>query len=137
MSIRRSFWYVIFPEDARSKLTRLQHGDLSSISDLTPANGFNITGCDSAWASGTQKITINCFDRAKCSQLFEGGALDTIVRLPISCGNGPFARISRMEGVVAAGGAGSKKKRDEDYDAWNLELSYDMNREMSTFDASG
>ncbi|EJD50572.1 hypothetical protein AURDEDRAFT_112184 [Auricularia subglabra TFB-10046 SS5] len=82
---------------------RLQ-GASSLISDLTPAAGWEILGCDPAWESGEAHVTIRCTTGdAACAALFEGDAADTIVRLPDDCGTGPFARVVRTEDVTKRG----------------------------------
>ena len=68
------------------------------MSDITGAAGWQIKGCDANWSTGAAHVSIVCsgtrVQMARCSQLFEdGGAVDTIVRLPTNCGTGPFARV--------------------------------------------
>jgi hypothetical protein len=70
-------------------------GDVNTVSDITSAAGWEILGCDPN-SSQPQDIRLVCTNpSAGCSQLFQGGAEDTIVRLPESCSSGPFARVRR------------------------------------------
>ncbi|KAF7329620.1 hypothetical protein MKEN_00225000 [Mycena kentingensis (nom. inval.)] len=81
-----------------SKLTQTQStSTYTAIGDITEAAGWHILGCDPDALE--QDIRLVCKGGAyagMCGHLFDGhGAVDTIVRLPESCGNGPFARIAR------------------------------------------
>ncbi|KAF9813361.1 hypothetical protein IEO21_05653 [Rhodonia placenta] len=70
-------------------------GNTSAISDLTEAAGWNILDCNST--SGAQDIRAVCTNStAGCNNLFEGGAIGTIVRLPEDCGTMPFARVANI-----------------------------------------
>jgi hypothetical protein len=75
------------------------NGGATTISDISEASGWKILGCDSKSAH-PQSIRLVCASNdmsAKgCGHLFEGGAQHTIIRLPESCGKGPFARVSRV-----------------------------------------
>ncbi|KAJ7150538.1 hypothetical protein C8R43DRAFT_887267 [Mycena crocata] len=69
-------------------------GSQTAISDITEAAGWKILGCDPD--ALTQDIRLVCMGGDMCQHLYEGhGAVDTIVRLPASCGKGPFARIAK------------------------------------------
>ncbi|KAF7292106.1 hypothetical protein MIND_01237300 [Mycena indigotica] len=72
-------------------------GAHTAIGDITTAAGWQILGCDSSAIS--QDIRLVCMGAeydSMCQHLYAGhGAVDTIVRLPESCGKGPFARIAR------------------------------------------
>jgi hypothetical protein len=58
-----------------------QWGPTNSISDITPATGWKITSCDPV--AMKQDIELVCDgDNPDCGHLFQGGAMDTIVRLP-------------------------------------------------------
>jgi len=65
---------------------RLQTGSSAALSDLTEAAGWRISGCSPEWAEGPITIEIVCdgddAQMAQCASLFEGDAVDTIVRLP-------------------------------------------------------
>jgi len=64
-----------------------------ALSDITSASGWDIINCDPK-STDPQDIRLVCVDQAKgCSQLFDGGVENTIVRLPESCAGGPFARV--------------------------------------------
>ncbi|KAH9053109.1 hypothetical protein EDB87DRAFT_291780 [Lactarius vividus] len=70
-------------------------GPATAISDITPAAGWRIiTRCDPA--ATAQDIQLECADaNPDCDHLFQGSAVDTIVRLPDGCGPMPFARVAR------------------------------------------
>ncbi|KAJ7830738.1 hypothetical protein B0H14DRAFT_2365610 [Mycena olivaceomarginata] len=70
-------------------------GSKTAIGDITEAAGWKILGC--APDALTQDIRLVCVgDASTCQHLYEGhGAADTIVRLPESCGKGPFARVQK------------------------------------------
>ncbi|KZW02304.1 hypothetical protein EXIGLDRAFT_760137 [Exidia glandulosa HHB12029] len=86
-------------------------GHSSALSDITPAAGWQISGCSPDWSEGAATVTITCTgsdeEMARCAAIFEGEtAEDTIVRLPEDCGTGPFARIvSTVETTAFDGGA--------------------------------
>ncbi|KAN0134690.1 hypothetical protein V8E53_007475 [Lactarius tabidus] len=68
-------------------------GPTTAISDITSAAGWQITHCDSeATAQDIQLVCANA--NSSCDHLFQGGAVDTIVRLPDECGPMPFARVA-------------------------------------------
>ncbi|KAH7104420.1 hypothetical protein BKA62DRAFT_635547 [Auriculariales sp. MPI-PUGE-AT-0066] len=75
-------------------------GSSSALSDLTEAAGWKIDGCSNDWAEGAITVQITCDGTeeqvAQCDGLFEGDAVDTIVRLPENCGLGPFGRIAAI-----------------------------------------
>ncbi|KAF8488680.1 hypothetical protein JB92DRAFT_3148213 [Gautieria morchelliformis] len=72
-------------------------GTNNLLSDITPAAGWNIQGCDPNWANGTHTFQMTCSGASNqtmyCGHVYQGGAANTIVRLPENCGKGPFARI--------------------------------------------
>ena len=58
-----------------------QSGSVSSISDITSAAGWHILNCTDG--TNSQTIRIACVDESKgCEHIFQGGAEDTIIRLP-------------------------------------------------------
>lgn len=73
------------------------NGPQELIGDVTPEAGWNIQACDSNWSSGSHIVQMTCEgspDQTQyCDHLFNGGAENTIVRLPENCGTGPFARV--------------------------------------------
>ncbi|KAH9060372.1 hypothetical protein EDB83DRAFT_2520372 [Lactarius deliciosus] len=83
------------PADSGASGTLQIWGPTTAISDITPAAGWRIiTRCDPA--ATAQDIQLECADgNPDCNHLFQGGAVDTIVRLPDSCGPMPFARVTR------------------------------------------
>ncbi|KAF8502654.1 hypothetical protein F5888DRAFT_1607718 [Russula emetica] len=84
------------PVDSGASGTVHIWGPPSSISDITPATGWQITtSCDPS--TTTQDIQLVCKDNnPDCDHLFQGnGAVNTIVRLPDSCGPMPFARVAQ------------------------------------------
>ncbi|KAJ7171248.1 hypothetical protein C8R46DRAFT_1190644 [Mycena filopes] len=69
-------------------------GASRAVSDITPAAGWTILACDASALA--QDIRLVCHDPA-CQHLFEGqGAVDTLVRLPETCGLGAFARVAKI-----------------------------------------
>jgi hypothetical protein len=94
-----------------------QWGPTTAISDITPAAGWKITSCNPL--AMAQDIMLMCEDEnPNCAHLFQGGATNTIVRLPesvcpvfrrrwigseyytnvlalIQCGPMPFARVAK------------------------------------------
>jgi hypothetical protein len=63
-----------------------QWGPTTAISDITSAAGWQITHCDSeATAQDIQLVCANA--NSSCDHLFQGGAVDTIVRLPDEVGS--------------------------------------------------
>ncbi|KAJ7042163.1 hypothetical protein C8F04DRAFT_946032 [Mycena alexandri] len=70
-------------------------GASSAVSDITPAGGWTILTCDAGLLA--QDIRLVCHASA-CEHLFEGqGAVDTLVRLPETCGSGAFARVAKIQ----------------------------------------
>ena len=69
------------------------------MSDITPAAGWHILDCDPK-SLEPQTIRLVCESEdakdAGCDALNEGGAENTVVRLPNSCAQGPFARLVRI-----------------------------------------
>ncbi|TDL21224.1 hypothetical protein BD410DRAFT_308836 [Rickenella mellea] len=68
-----------------------------AISDITPAAGWEIVGCNPDALA--QDIRIVCQSTntadAGCDHLFQNGAENTIVRLPENCGKNAFARVAK------------------------------------------
>ncbi|KAI9452115.1 hypothetical protein BJY52DRAFT_1294619 [Lactarius psammicola] len=82
------------PADSGTSGTLQVWGPATAISDITDAAGWRITRCDPA--ATVQDIHLECADgNPDCDHLFQGGAVDTIVRLPDGCGPMPFARVAR------------------------------------------
>ncbi|KAF8206062.1 hypothetical protein K438DRAFT_2014366 [Mycena galopus ATCC 62051] len=70
-------------------------GTSNAVSDITPAGGWTILDCDAD--AFTQNIRLACRTSA-CEHLFDGqGAIDTVIRLPETCGAGPFARVTDIQ----------------------------------------
>ncbi|KLO17547.1 hypothetical protein SCHPADRAFT_158639 [Schizopora paradoxa] len=68
-------------------------GSSSSVSDITPAAGWQILNCTDS--TNSQTIRLVCTNESLgCEHIFQDGARDTIVRLPQGCGRGPFVRIA-------------------------------------------
>ncbi|KAG6836731.1 hypothetical protein H0H93_004394 [Arthromyces matolae] len=73
----------------------------SSVSSLDIQSDWVITGCD-ATSDQPQEVLAYCSkgvddDDSGCSHVFLGGAEHTIVKMPTSCGLGPYARVSSLE----------------------------------------
>ncbi|KAF7328428.1 hypothetical protein MVEN_02558700 [Mycena venus] len=67
------------------------------LSDITAAASWELLDCPADWSSGSKDVRLVCVadDPAQdCNDVTDGGAVDTIVRLPENCGTGPFARIA-------------------------------------------
>ncbi|KAH7097155.1 hypothetical protein BKA62DRAFT_643693 [Auriculariales sp. MPI-PUGE-AT-0066] len=89
------------------KTTLSLSGPSGALSDITTAGGWSIEGCSSDWSSGAAQVTIVCTgtqaQQAVCSQLFDdGGAVDTIVKLPENCGTGLVARVVSSVDITTA-----------------------------------
>ncbi|KAF8496243.1 hypothetical protein F5888DRAFT_418349 [Russula emetica] len=87
-------------------------GPVGAISDITPANGWEIT-TECHPTSSKQDIQLICKDNnPDCNHLFQGnGAVNTIVRLSESCGPTPFARVVQhqiIQSNLSTGGNGSE-----------------------------
>ncbi|KAF4581481.1 hypothetical protein EYR40_009767 [Pleurotus pulmonarius] len=72
-------------------------GSPRAITDITPAAGWVILDCDPH--SLDQEVRLVCAsddaDDSGCNHIFDhGGPEDKLVRLPESCGGGPFLRIA-------------------------------------------
>ncbi|KAL4259221.1 hypothetical protein AB1N83_009650 [Pleurotus pulmonarius] len=87
------------PAHSNSGLGALKiSGSPKSITDITPAAGWVVLDCDPHTLE--QEIRLVCqsdddLDDTACKHVFEHwGPQDKIVRLPESCGSGPFARIA-------------------------------------------
>ena len=69
------------------------------MSDITPAAGWHILDCDPN-SLGQQTIRLVCESKdeeaAGCNAIHEGGAENTVVRMPDDCGSGPFARLVQI-----------------------------------------
>ncbi|KAF7292065.1 hypothetical protein MIND_01232600 [Mycena indigotica] len=85
-------------------------GGDKAVSDITSAGGWSVLSCDANALS--QHIRLVC-NSAACEHLFEGhGAVNTVVRLPESCGANPFARVASVKvdsNQSIPGGAKSKR----------------------------
>ncbi|KAJ7069112.1 hypothetical protein C8F01DRAFT_1047778 [Mycena amicta] len=82
------------PETAGSGTVKIS-GSTHAVSDISPAGGWRVLACDTE--AQAQEIRLVCATSA-CEHLFEGhGAVDTVVRLPESCGPNPFARVASVK----------------------------------------
>ncbi|KAJ7087914.1 hypothetical protein B0H15DRAFT_293530 [Mycena belliarum] len=69
-------------------------GPPGAISDITSAAGWTILDCDKGALA--QDVRLVCHDSAGCPHLTDTtGAAGKLVRLPESCGQSAFARVSR------------------------------------------
>ncbi|KAL0959108.1 hypothetical protein HGRIS_014405 [Hohenbuehelia grisea] len=73
-------------------------GSPNAISDITPAAGWVILGCDENALAQDIRIVCKSDDpNVGCGHLDQnGGPVDKIVRLPENCGKNAFARISKV-----------------------------------------
>ncbi|KAJ3512020.1 hypothetical protein NLJ89_g3766 [Agrocybe chaxingu] len=70
-------------------------GSTTSIADVTPAGGWEIIGCSPEDLSQDIRLVCQEGKEADCERLYSNsGASGKIVRLPESCGRGPFAVIT-------------------------------------------
>ncbi|KAF7378493.1 hypothetical protein MSAN_00276700 [Mycena sanguinolenta] len=69
----------------------------SSVSSLDVTADWVLSGCD-AKSDQAQTVVAHCSaDSDACQHVFIGGAANTIVKLPLSCGLGPYARVVSLE----------------------------------------
>ncbi|KAJ7700960.1 hypothetical protein B0H16DRAFT_1834348 [Mycena metata] len=88
------------------------------LSDITSAASWELLDCPADWSSGSKDVRLVCVaddPTQDCNDVTEGGAVDTLVRLPEDCGTGPFARIatwgvSTDQTIPAGSTAASKLK---------------------------
>ncbi|KAF9495226.1 hypothetical protein BDN71DRAFT_1589895 [Pleurotus eryngii] len=67
------------------------------MTDITPAAGWVILDCDPNALDQTIRLVCMNEDEEACRHLYaHGGPQDKVVRLPESCGAGPFARIAHL-----------------------------------------
>ncbi|KAJ6483580.1 hypothetical protein C8R47DRAFT_565427 [Mycena vitilis] len=67
-------------------------GASNAVSDVTSAGGWTILDCNAS--ALIQDIRLVCHS-SDCEHLFEGhGAIDTLIRLPETCGRNAFARVA-------------------------------------------
>ncbi|KAG9226943.1 hypothetical protein CCMSSC00406_0003384 [Pleurotus cornucopiae] len=72
-------------------------GSPKSMTDITSAAGWVILDCDPNALDQTIRLVCMNEDEEACGHLFaHGGPQDKVVRLPESCGAGPFARIAHL-----------------------------------------
>ncbi|KAJ8495917.1 hypothetical protein ONZ45_g12648 [Pleurotus djamor] len=69
-------------------------GSSKAITDITPAAGWVVLECDPHLLQQEIRLVCQGSDEAACGHLFEHGPEHKVVRLPESCGAGPFARIA-------------------------------------------
>ncbi|KAJ7222199.1 hypothetical protein GGX14DRAFT_301962, partial [Mycena pura] len=69
----------------------------SSVSSLDISEGWVLSGCDPK-SDQPQTVVADCSTNSDaCQHVFIGGAANTIVKLPLSCGLGPYARVVSMD----------------------------------------
>src|ERR1700735_2899655 len=81
-----SLLYVGLPRHGLVSLTDvLQNGTSSTVSDITPASGWTISGCD-ANSSDAQTIQLTCdpsgANAANCAHILSSNPVNKVVRLP-------------------------------------------------------
>ena len=83
----------------------LQNGTSRTVSDITPASGWTISGCD-ANLPDAQTIRLTCdpsgANAANCVHILSSNPVNKVVRLPDSCGADPFARVAAWSNSTAA-----------------------------------
>ncbi|KAJ7033519.1 hypothetical protein C8F04DRAFT_1353684 [Mycena alexandri] len=88
------------------------------LSDITSAASWELLDCPADWSFGSKDVRLVCVaddPTQDCNDVTDGGAVDTLVRLPEDCGTGPFARIatwgvSKDQTIPAGSIAASKLK---------------------------
>ena len=75
---------------------------------------------------------MSCTNATTCAHLFTNGASDTIVRLPDSCGTGPFARLTVITQQPSSTDDKSKNIVTEGT-IWNATLNYDFKSELAKY----
>ncbi|KAJ6551968.1 hypothetical protein B0H19DRAFT_1159503 [Mycena capillaripes] len=69
-------------------------GAADAISDITPAAGWTILDCEKG--AMAQDVRLVCHDSSGCPHLAQNtGSVGKLVRLPESCGQSAFARVTR------------------------------------------
>ncbi|KAF7368679.1 hypothetical protein MVEN_00192200 [Mycena venus] len=69
-------------------------GAADAISDITPAAGWTILDCEKG--AMTQDVRLVCHDSTGCPHLAQNtGSVGKLVRLPESCGQSAFARVTK------------------------------------------
>ncbi|KAJ6534397.1 hypothetical protein B0H19DRAFT_442211 [Mycena capillaripes] len=70
----------------------------SAVSSLDLASNWVLSGCDPK-SDQPQQVVAHCSkaDSDACQHVFIGGAANTIVQLPRSCGLGPYARVVSLD----------------------------------------
>ncbi|KAJ7474868.1 hypothetical protein FB451DRAFT_1558119 [Mycena latifolia] len=82
------------PDPAVSASLKIS-GASHAVSDITAAGGWTILACEAG--SLAQDIRLVC-STSSCEHLFEGhGAIDTLIRLPETCGANAFARVAGIQ----------------------------------------
>lgn len=73
------------------------YGSPKSITDITPASGWVVLDCDPNLLAQDIRLVCRSDDDEGCNHVYEHDPVHRIVRLPESCGKGPFARIASMQ----------------------------------------
>ncbi|KAJ7929623.1 hypothetical protein B0H13DRAFT_930026 [Mycena leptocephala] len=69
-------------------------GSADAISDITPAGGWTMLDCEKG--AMAQDVRLVCHDSSGCPHLAQNtGTVGKLVRLPESCGQSAFARVTR------------------------------------------
>jgi len=105
----------------------LQNGTSSTVSDITPASGWTISGCD-ANSPDAQTIRLTCdpsgANAANCAHILSSNPLNKVVRLPDSCGAGPFARVAAWSNSTAKRDGAVVQTCSFDYNFTQVPASY-------------
>ncbi|KAG8775303.1 hypothetical protein FRC15_000633, partial [Serendipita sp. 397] len=114
--------------------TILIDGSSEAVSDISTAAGWSIMECNPD-SQEAQQVRLVCHDPGSgCEQLFEGGAVNTIVRLPDDCADAPFARVvnvtsstnQTLSSKVANRIAHAKVKRSTPPEVMTIEFDYNF-----------
>lgn len=110
-------------------------GPSQLVSDISTAAGWSIMDCD-ANSQDVQTIRLVCHDLdGVCDALFDGGAENTIVRLPEDCADAPFARVvsvssstnQTLTSKVAKRVAAAKRRRSAPPEVLTVKIDYQFN----------
>lgn len=74
------------------------NGPSHMVADLSRSSGWELLDCPQDWSKGSANVRLVCTHEdgsETCDHIHEGGAENTIVRLPADCGTGPFARVAQ------------------------------------------
>jgi hypothetical protein len=72
-----------------------------------------------------ETYTIQCLNLTGCEAIFEKGASNTIVKMPVALGAGPYARVISLEPVGSSTNSSNILPRSTS-DTYTLVVDYDL-----------